>query len=140
MFAGERWTSRATWISSGSQTRYFTNCEIKTVTSRACVTQIRNDESHFGDVFVDCRLTKVAGVSNAILSRIEPNRFPYSHVARINCAMDDYIRPEAWSLMRNTKSMSTIRFWEYHPTDLSGTKSVDVTKRADFSKQLTSNT
>lgn len=120
----------------GYGTCYFTNCEIKTVNSGACVTQIRNDQSHFGDVFVDCRLTKSAGVSNAILSRIEPNRFPYSHVAWINCAMDDHIRPVAWSLMRNTNSLATVRFWEYHTTDLTG-KPLDVSKRADFSKQLT---
>ncbi len=120
----------------GFGTCYFTNCEIKTITSGACLTQIRNDESHFGDVFVDCRLTKAAGVSNAILSRIEPNRFPYSHVAWINCAMDDHIRPQAWSLMRNTNSLSTIRFWEYHTTDLSG-RPVEISKRADYSKQLT---
>ena len=120
----------------GYGTCYFTNCEIKSVTSRACVTQIRNDQSHFGDVFVDCRLTKAAGVSNAILSRIEPNRFPYSHVAWINCAMDDHIRPDAWSLMRNTNSLATVRFWEYHTTDLTG-KPLNVSNRAAFSKQLT---
>lgn len=120
----------------GYGTCYFTNCEIKTANSGACVTQIRNDESHFGDVFVNCRLTKAAGVSNAILSRIEPNRFPYSHVAWINCAMDDHIRPVAWSLMRNTNSLATVRFWEYHTTDLTG-KPLDVSKRAAFSKQLT---
>jgi pectin methylesterase-like acyl-CoA thioesterase len=120
----------------GFGTCYFTNCEIKTVSSRACVTQIRNDESHFGDVFVNCRLTKATGVSNAILSRIEPNRFPYSHVAWINCAMDDHIRPDAWSVMRNTNSLATIRFWEYHTTDLTGAP-LNVSQRADFSKQLT---
>jgi pectin methylesterase-like acyl-CoA thioesterase len=120
----------------GYGTCYFTNCEIRTVNSGACITQIRNDESHFGDVFVNCRLTKVPGVGNAILSRIEPNRFPYSHVAWINCAMDDYIRPDAWNVMRNTNSLATIRFWEYHTTDLAG-KPADVSKRADFSKQLT---
>jgi pectin methylesterase-like acyl-CoA thioesterase len=119
----------------GYGTCYFTNCEIKTVTSGACITQIRNDQSHFGDVFVNCRLTKAAGVSNAILSRIEPNRFPYSHVAWINCAMDDHIHPGAWNLMRNTNSVATIRFWEYHTTDLAGAP-LDVSQRADFSKQL----
>ncbi len=120
----------------GFGTCYFTNCEIKTITGGACLTQIRNDESHFGDVFVNCRLTKSAGVSNAILSRIEPNRFPYSHVVWINCAMDDHIRPQAWNLMRNTNSLATVRFWEYHTTDLNGTP-VDVSRRADYSKQLT---
>jgi pectin methylesterase-like acyl-CoA thioesterase len=119
----------------GYGTCYFTNCEIKTVNSGACITQIRNDDSHFGDVFVNCRLTKAAGVSNTILSRIEPNRFPYSHVAWINCAMADHIRPTAWSVMRNTNSLATLRFWEYHTTDPAGAP-LDVTKRADFSKQL----
>ncbi|HLX69964.1 MAG TPA: pectinesterase family protein [Verrucomicrobiae bacterium] len=120
----------------GYGTCYFTNCEIKSVTSGACITQIRNDGLRFGDVFVDCRLTKAAGVSNAILSRIEPNRFPYSHVAWINCVMDDHIRPYAWDLMRNTNSLATVRFWEYHTTDPAG-KPLDASKRAGFSKQLT---
>jgi pectin methylesterase-like acyl-CoA thioesterase len=121
----------------GFGTCYFTNCEIKSVTSGSCVTQIRNDDAHFGDVFVNCRLTKAAGVSNTILSRIEPNRFPNSHVAWINCAMDDHIRPEAWSVMRDTNSLASIRFWEYHTTDLKSGSPVDVTKRASYSRQLT---
>jgi pectin methylesterase-like acyl-CoA thioesterase len=119
----------------GFGTCYFTNCEIKSVTSGSCVTQIRNDEGHFGDVFVDCRLTKAPGVSNTILSRIEPNRFPNSHVAWINCAMDDHIRPDAWNVMRDTNSLASIRFWEYHTTDLAGAR-VDVSKRAGYSRQL----
>jgi pectin methylesterase-like acyl-CoA thioesterase len=121
----------------GFGTCYFTNCEIKSVTSGSCITQIRNDDAHFGDVFVDCRLTKAAGVSNTILSRIEPNRFPNSHVAWIDCAMEDHIRPEAWSVMRDTNSLASIRFWEFHTTDLKSGSPVDVTKRAGYSRQLT---
>ena len=37
--------------------------------------------------------------------------------------------------MRNTNSLATLRFWEYHTTDLAGAH-LDVTKPADFSKQL----
>ena len=49
--------------------------------------------------------------------------------------MDDHIQPGAWSVMRNTNSLTTIRFWEYQTTDLAG-KPVDVSQRADFSKQI----
>jgi hypothetical protein len=51
--------------------------------------------------------------------------------------MDDHIRPEAWSVMRDTNSLASIRFWEYHTTDLKSGGPVDVTKRAAYSRQLT---
>ena len=121
----------------GYGTCYFTNCEIKCVTSGACVTQIRNDAAHFGDVFVDCRLTHAPGVTNAILSRIEVGRFPYSHVAWINCAMDDHIRPDAWRFTPGQNPPDNLRFWEYKTTGVSGGMLVDVTARAAISRQLT---
>ena len=116
---------------------FFTNCEIKCVSSGACVTQIRNDESRFGDVFVDCRLTRAPGVTNATLSRIEVGRFPYSHVAWINCAMDDHIRPDAWRCTPGPNPLDHLRFWEYRTTELSGSALVDVSRRAATSRQLT---
>jgi pectin methylesterase-like acyl-CoA thioesterase len=121
----------------GFGTCFFTNCEIKCLSSRACVTQIRNGKDQFGDVFVDCRLTKSPGVTDAILSRIEVGRFPYSHVAWINCRMDDHVRPQAWQFTAGTNSPDTLRFWEYHSTDLTGMNLVDVRQRLALSKQLT---
>jgi pectin methylesterase-like acyl-CoA thioesterase len=116
---------------------FFTNCEIKCLTSRACITQIRNDRAHFGDVFVDCRLTKSPGVTDAILSRIEVSRFPDSQVAWINCQMDDHISPRAWQFTAGTNSPDALRFWEYHTTDLAGTNLANVSQRLPISKQLT---
>jgi pectin methylesterase-like acyl-CoA thioesterase len=121
----------------GYGTCFFTNCEIKCLNSKAYVTQIRNDQNHFGAVFVDCRLTKAPGVSSAVLSRIEPARFPYSQVAWINCRMDDHIAPAAWLLTPATNSPATLRFWEYRTTDLTGTNLVDVRRRLPVSLQLT---
>jgi pectin methylesterase-like acyl-CoA thioesterase len=121
----------------GFGTCYFTNCEIKCLRRGGYLTQIRNDADHYGDVFVDCRLTKGPGVSNCVLSRIEVNRFPHSHVAYINCRMDDHIRPEGWMYTRGTNSPADLRFWEYRSTDLTGTNRVDVSRREDFSRQLT---
>jgi pectin methylesterase-like acyl-CoA thioesterase len=121
----------------GFGTCFFTNCEIKCLNSRAYLTQIRNDKDHFGDVFVDCRLTKSPGVTNAVLSRIELGRFPYSHVAWINCQMDDHIGARAWQFTAGTNSPDTLRFWEYHTTDLTGAHLVDVSQRLPISKQLT---
>ena len=41
----------------GTGTCFFTNCEIKCVNNGACITQIRNTATNFGDVFVDSPLT-----------------------------------------------------------------------------------
>ncbi len=116
---------------------YFSNCEIKCLTRGSCVTQIRNDAGHYGDAFVDCRFTRLPGVTNCVLSRIELSRFPHSHVAYINCRMDDQFRPEGWQVTPGTNSAATVRFWEYHTTDLSGANLLDVSRRAAFSRQLT---
>lgn len=121
----------------GFGTCFFANCEIKCVNSRACITQIRNDRDHFGDVFVDCRLTKSPGVTDALLSRIEVNRFPYSQVAWINCQMDDHISARAWQFTPGANSPDSLQFGEYHTMDLTGTNLVDVSQRLPVSKQLT---
>jgi len=121
----------------GYGTCFFTNCEIKCVSPRGYVTQVRNDQDHFGDVFVDCRLTKAPGAADAVLSRIEAGRFPHSQVAWINCRMDDHIGAQGWQITPGTNAAGTPRFWEYHSTDLTGTNLVDVSRRLPLSKQLT---
>ena len=121
----------------GTGTCFFTNCEIKCVNNGACITQIRNTATNFGDVFVDCRLTHAPGVTNATLSRIEVSRFPYSHVAWINCAMDSHIRPAGWQFTPGPNSPDNLRFWEYATTDLTGANRVDVSQRSPISRQLT---
>jgi pectin methylesterase-like acyl-CoA thioesterase len=121
----------------GYGTCYFTNCEIRCVNNGSCITQIRNDASHFGDVFVDCRLSHALGVTNATLSRIEIGRFPYSHVAWIHCAMDSHIVPSGWRFTPGPNPPDNLRFWEYQTTDLNGTNRLDVSRRASVSRQLT---
>ena len=113
----------------GTGTCFFTNCEIKSITSGSCITQIRNTARNNGDVFVDCRLTRAPGVTNAWLSRIDASVYPYSHVAWINCAMDpELLRPVAWQSTRSTtNSDATLRFWEYpihrsHPGKIRSTQ------------------
>ncbi len=121
----------------GTGTCFFTNCEIKCVNNGACITQIRNTATNFGDVFVDCRLTRAPGVTNATLSRIEVGRFPYSHVAWINCAMDSHILPVGWRFTPGPTPPDQLRFWEYATPDLTGTIRMDVSQLAMFSRHWT---
>jgi hypothetical protein len=71
------------------------------------------------------------------LSRIEVNRFPYSQVAWIDCQMDDHISARGWQFTAGTNSPDTLRFGEFHTTDLTGTNLVNISQRLPISKQLT---
>jgi hypothetical protein len=120
----------------GSGTLFFRNCELKAVTSRAYYTQIRNPEGVPGYVYVNCRLTRANdGITDCYLSRIDPNVFPYSQVVFLDTVMGPHIRPEGW-LLNNATDAPHVQFWEFHSTDPSG-KPVDVSHRAPFSRQLT---
>ncbi|MSU66141.1 MAG: hypothetical protein EXS38_08600 [Opitutus sp.] len=103
--------------------------------------QARNDAVHFGYVFVDCRLTGAPGLTRYVLVRIEPGRFPDSHVAFIHCPIGDFLSPTGW-LLNKVAGAETIapsgrvRFWEFRSTDLAG-QPLDVSQRISASRQLT---
>ena len=102
-------------------------------------TQIRNDQSHFGNVYVNNTLTRSPDLADntMYLGRIDPNVFPYSQVVYINTAMDSHIRPQGWLLNNATCDQApNIQFWEYHSTDLAGNP-MDVSQRISCSRQLT---
>lgn len=121
----------------GSGTVYYASCEIKTLTKGAYLTQIRNGSNVFGNVYVDCRFTCADGVTNVALSRIQPNRFPYSHVAYINCAFGNHILPAGWVNQTSGADTSNLRFWEYQSVMLDGVTPLATNSRVAFSRQLT---
>ena len=124
----------------GSGTVYFNRCELKALNPGYLV-QSRNGAERLGYVFVDCRLTAAPGVTRYILARIEPGRFPYSHVAFINCAMGPHISPVGWQFDKVPGGAAVgpvehEQFQEFQSVTLDGTP-VDVSQRLAPSRQLT---
>ena len=122
----------------GSGPVFFENCELKALTSNGYYTQIRNGMGQHGNVYVNCRLTRLnESITGSYLSRIDPTVFPYSEVVYIDTAMDAHIRPVGWLLNNADCSMApNIHFAEYHSTDLSG-NTIDTSQRLACSSQLT---
>ncbi|MBI5770924.1 MAG: immunoglobulin domain-containing protein [Verrucomicrobia bacterium] len=127
----------------GTAAAYYQRCELKALDvgtgTVGFYTQIRNGATGFGAVYVDCKLTAADGVAGRVqyfLGRIDPGaaNFPYSQNIYLNCAMGPHIDPAGWRLDNATTS-STIQYWEYKSTDLSGA-SLDITRRHVSSRQL----
>jgi pectin methylesterase-like acyl-CoA thioesterase len=113
---------------------FFEKVHAKTVRSGAYYTQIRNQEGKHGYVYKDCLFDGAEGVTNNMLSRIEPTRFPGSEVVLINCAMTGAVAPVGWKLDRATEAPK-VHFWEYNSHTPDG-KPMDVSQRLSWSKQL----
>lgn len=123
----------------GSGTVYFDRCEFKAVNNGYLV-QSRNGADRLGYIFADCKLTAAPHVARYILARIEPGRFPHSHVAFLDCALGPHIAPAGWQFDRaqgatEIASTEQIRFQEFRSTDLAG-QPLDITGRQPASRQL----
>jgi hypothetical protein len=123
----------------GSGTVFFDRCELKALNNGYLV-QSRNDAQHLGYIFADCRLTTAPGVTRYILARIEPSRFPSSHVAFLNCALGPHLTGVGWQFDRAPGSdevgpTDKVRFQEFRSTDLAG-RPLPVTARHPASRQL----
>ena len=121
----------------GGGTVYFNRCELKALHDGYLV-QSRNGADKPGYIFVDCRLTGVPDITRYVLARIDPGRFPFSHVAFIHCAMGEHILPAGWVFDAPDAAASKehIRFEEFQSTDLAG-QPLDVAQRIAGSRQLT---
>lgn len=118
---------------------YFDRCEFKAVNNGYLV-QARNGADAPGYVFVDCRLTATPNVTRYVLARIEPVRFPHSHVAFIDCAMGPHISSAGWQFDLAPGAAAPgpagqIRFEEFRSADLAG-QPLDVSARLPASRQL----
>jgi pectate lyase/pectin methylesterase-like acyl-CoA thioesterase len=120
----------------GNAAAYFTNDELRNVTSNGYYVQSRTPAGQPGFVYVGSRLSGNAGVTGTFLARIDPIVFPDSQVVFIGSAIGPQVAPAGW-LLNNATSSSTIRFWEYGSTDLFGS-ALDVSQRIASSRQLTS--
>ena len=117
----------------GSGTVFFDQCEIKAV-HNGYYLQSRNPQDRAGYIFNRCKLTAGADVQRCLLARIEPDRFPYSQAAFINCQMGTQIPPVGWEA--RGINISHLQFEEFHSTDAQGNL-IDVSQRLPASRQLT---
>lgn len=120
----------------GGGTAYFDHCEIRALHDGYLV-QSRNGADRLGYVFVGCRIDVVPQVARFVLARIDPGRFPYSHVAFISCALGPGVTPTGW-IFDGPGALAPkdhIRFEEYGSTDLTG-RPLDVSTRVVGSRQL----
>lgn len=91
-------------------------------------------EVAYGLVFLDCRLTKAAGVATNSTVLMRPWRDD-GHSAFINCRMDDHITAKGWGEWDGREK--TCRAVESGSLTLEG-KPIDLTARAPWVKVLTS--
>jgi pectinesterase len=115
----------------GNATAVFDNCEIHSRGDGYLTAQSRTSpDLSTGYVFYHCKLTAENQTKGSYLGR--PWR-PYSRVVYIECAMDDFIRPEGWNNWNDAKNEATAWYAEYGSTG-PGARTAD---RATWSHQLT---
>jgi pectin methylesterase-like acyl-CoA thioesterase len=125
-----------TW---GTGAAFFQDSELR-LQHTGFISQVRNDNTTHGFVYVNNRFTRVAGVPDGAtyLSRIEPLRFPFSEAVFIDNAMDGMVIPAGFQLNPKTVTCANaplIHFWEFGSTDLSGNP-VDTSHRLPCSVQI----
>jgi len=118
----------------GTGAAYFNRVEVRTIGRSGYNVQARNTTG-YGYVFVDSRLTADPGIKDDVLARIDVSAYPNSHVAYIDCEIGPHIADSGWSIT-GSGSRTGLRFWEYG-SHTPGGEAIDVSKRADGSRQLT---
>ena len=130
----------------GTGATYFNNTELKALREGlGYYTQIRNGLGNNGNVYVNCRFTKGAGVTNGIyLGRIDPDDFPFSQVVLIDSKMDSHVIPAGWLFNNPTNTVDptnypNIRYWEYNSTALDGVTPIDCSQRHPIARNACNN-
>ncbi|MCF1190983.1 pectate lyase [Mangrovimonas sp. AS39] len=115
----------------GSATAYFENCQIHSKKNSYVTAASTPQESEFGYVFKDCKLTADAGVTEVYLGR--PWRI-YAQTVFINCELGSHILPEGWHNWSKPEAEQTAFYGEYSNSG----KGFAPRKRVEWSHQLTS--
>ncbi|MDR2361917.1 MAG: Ig-like domain-containing protein [Prevotellaceae bacterium] len=114
------------FIWGGAQIALFEQCEIRSVTANGYILQARVPAAaDKGFVFLECRLTKGAGVADnsTWLARSAGNASYYDNISFIRCRMDTHIATAGWynSPAPNPTAASASAGWkEYGSMDLNG--------------------
>ena len=122
----------------GAGTVWFERCHLQALHNGYLV-QSRNGADRDGYVFVDCRIETAPGVERFVLARIDPGRFPHSHVAFIRCTLGPGVSPAGWIFdgPGAAAPKEGIRFWEHGSTGVDG-RPLDMSRRVEGSRRLTS--
>jgi Pectinesterase/MBG domain/Carboxypeptidase regulatory-like domain/Immunoglobulin domain/Bacterial Ig-like domain/Immunoglobulin I-set domain len=129
----------------GNGATFYKNTELKSLRDGGYYTQIRNASGTFGNVYVNCRFTKGAGITNGnYLGRIDPDDFPASQVVLIDSQMDTHIAPVGWLFNNPTNPVDAtnypnIRYWEFNSTALDGVTPIDCSSRHPISRNSCNN-
>lgn len=115
----------------GAATAVFDNCTLHNKLRGGTVTAASTpQESKFGYVFINCRLTSDSPTESVVLGR--PWR-PYAKTVFINCKMDKHIKPAGWDNWGKVENEQTTYYAEYKSTG----KGADARNRFPWSHQLT---
>jgi autotransporter-associated beta strand protein len=105
----------------GSGSPVFQNCEIRSLSSNGYVCQMRTPAGNLGAVFLDCRFTGSAGVTNTVFNRIDPDGWPFSAVAVVDCTLGSHMSAAGW--LRDgtgTGTLANLRLREYRSLTTAG--------------------
>lgn len=114
----------------GKATAVFNRCDIHSRGKGYVTAPATPQDSRYGYVFHDCRLTAADGVENMPLSR--PWR-PYAQAVFINCELGKHISPAGWDNWGKASNEQTVNYAEYN----SKGPGANPTARAPYSRQLT---
>ncbi|MGA7160238.1 MAG: pectinesterase family protein [Bacteroidota bacterium] len=112
---------------------FFDHCKL--ISHGGTYMWIRNTSANHGNVFVNCMFQTVPGRETEI-ARAPTNRgknYPYCEAVLINCTLAG-ISPEGWGPVGG--DTANVHFWEYNSTNISDGKSIDISRRRPFSRQL----
>lgn len=114
----------------GKATAVFNRCDIHSRGKGYVTAPATPEDSRYGYVFHDCRLTAADGVENVPLSR--PWR-PYAQAVFINCELGKHISPAGWDNWGKASNEQTVNYAEYN----SKGPGANPAARAPYSRQLT---
>lgn len=114
----------------GKATAVFHRCTIHSRGNGYVTAPATPEDSKYGYVFHDCKLTGGDGVTNVPLSR--PWR-PFAQAIFINCDLGNHISAAGWDNWGNPANESTVTYAEYN----SYGPGANPAGRASYSKQLT---
>lgn len=114
----------------GKATAVFNRCDIHSRGKGYVTAPATPEDSRYGYVFHNCRLTAADGVENVPLSR--PWR-PYAQAVFINCELGKHISPAGWDNWGKASNEQTVNYAEYN----SKGPGANPSARAPYSSQLT---
>ena len=113
----------------GPSTAWFEQCDIHCKANSYITAASTPQDSPYGYIFNNCRITAAEGVDKVYLGR--PWR-DYGYTLFMNCDLPKQIRPEGWHHWRE-EAKQTVRYLEYNNRG----EGAATDKRAAWSRQLT---